>query len=59
MKPLLTNNFLDYFLKLNLKDKTFLEIGAGSLQFSFLKYLKIWHLKDFETIFNNLKIKNV
>jgi len=28
--PLLTTTFLKFFLNLNLKDKTYLEIGAGN-----------------------------
>ena len=60
MKPLLTNNFLDYFLKLNLKDKTFLEIGAGDSTIFFSKiFKKMASFEDDETIFNNLKKLNM
>lgn len=63
MKPLLTNNFLDYFLKLNLKDKIFLEIGAGGSTVFFSKvFKKIISFEDNKTILDNLnklKIPNV
>ena len=63
MKPLLTNNFLDYFLKLELKDKTLLEIGAGDSTVFFSKvFKKIISFEDNKTILDNLnklKIPNV
>jgi hypothetical protein len=61
--PLLTNTFLKFFLNLDLKDKTYLEIGAGDSTIFFSKYFKqvisfedshVWYDK-----IDMLKIPNV
>ena len=39
-KPLLTDTFLKFFLNLNLKNKTYLEIGSGNSTVFFSKHFK-------------------
>ena len=62
-KPLLTDTFLKFFLNLNLKNKTYLEIGSGNSTVFFSKQFKqiisfedsmVWYDK-----LDALKIPNV
>tara|TARA_R100000306_G_C4325318_1_gene117339 strand:+ start:163 stop:687 length:525 start_codon:yes stop_codon:yes gene_type:complete len=61
--PLLTNTFLKFFLNLDLKDKTYLEIGAGNSTIFFSKYFKqVISFEDSHVWYdgiNRLKIPNV
>tara|TARA_R100001510_G_C7649740_1_gene207197 strand:+ start:1121 stop:1624 length:504 start_codon:yes stop_codon:yes gene_type:complete len=60
MIPLLTETFLNYLKKLNIKNKKYLEIGSGDSTVYFSKYFKsVSSLEHDEEWFNKIKKQNI
>ena len=60
MIPLLTETFLNYLKKLNIKNKKYLEIGSGDSTIYFSRYFKsVSSLEHDEEWFNKIKKQNI